>query len=520
VWSEWEDLPNPLIKNWHLKLRNVSYTDGVLNIHLPESSSKSITGLRSQYNLRIVHSPLQWKSCSTVEGRNVVHTYPGWSKNPFLTNAGHFNINILNPLFLYLFFVHNKLPGLTNDSMIPNNQLPLSNTLLLLKSEVRSDAKSPVFLFDVILRFASSYMHYDDYFGSIKPSTTHCFDSIDVPIFDLIDPLHPEKRPPKAVYGLWDTMHFSHAGRWGRKDFYYNFWRNVKKQIWQLYDIPVLLGFQQDSAAANVAANAGTGADASPTNSSSSSSNSISDTPTRPKIAFMARSGSNSPRFDGNIKEVKSILQKDFDVTVFDQGFYRWHGMNDTLRFDLTRKTLLRVQATDIMLGQSGSNNQLALFMRENKMIVEIKNYLYCANEGGKALANHNRLAFHTIKATDLTFPPSKNTPLHYQPHLVTKLSGELLAAWSSIVRNDMPERLEDSWPARCDFLWPHQDPAILAKTALMTRSNVSRCYLEQVPGQGWYQLAKHKNSLAASCQKPEEKVGTVVIYCMLSGLC
>ena len=491
------------MKNWNLLLNNVSYQDGLITIHLPEGSNRTTQGLRGQHGLRIVHTPLDLSSCATVERRSVTYVFPGYTQNTFINNAGHFNINVLNPLFRYLFFVRNRLHNLTDESLIPNNQLPLSDTLILFKHEC-SLVKPPVFLFDVILRFASSYMQYDEYFGSIPPGTTHCFESIDVPIHDMIDRLNPSKTLKKRSYGRWDTMHFSHKGRWGNTDFYYNFWRNVKRQIWQLYDIdiPVLTG---QGLAALVA--------------SSQNSTATVDNTYRPKLGIMARYGHGSPRFDGNTHEVENIFKKVFEVSVFDGGLYKWHG-DEALRYKLTRSTLLKVQETDVMIGQTGSNNQLSLFMQENKMLVEIKNYMYCANECAKNLANHNRMAFHTLFATDMA-TLKKNTNMHYTPHMVVKLANEVHTAWTDNVDNFQHESRDDSWPSTCDFLWPHIDPAIVSKTKLMTRSNVSRCYLERVPpDQGWYQLGLHKNSLIGRCWPADVPTGTIIIDCMISGLC
>lgn len=512
VWSEWVDLPNPLIKNWHLLLKNVSYVNGVLNIHLPENSNKTVSGLKSLYSLRVVHTPLDMATCSTVETRTVTHVFPGWSKNAFLTNAGHFNINVLNPLFLYLFFVHNRLPDLKDESAVADHQLPLDNTLLLIKSDMMM-SKAPVFLFDVVLRFASSYMHLVDYLAALPPGGTHCFDSIDVPLYDPVDHANPEKKNVPVSYGLWDTMHFSHKGRWGRLDFYKNFWRNVKRQIWQLYDIPVTVAQHLRGAALSHSSG-----DAVPAPHHGHHKQQQPQE-SKPKLAFMARPGSGSARYDGNINEVGSLLQKDFEVMVFGAEHYRWHAGNESLRFQQTHSTLLLVQQADIMLGQGGSNMQLALFLEEGKLVAEIKNYCPCCNEGGKNLANHNRLAFHMLRGTDVAVFNNK-MPVRYTRPGLTKLSAELVAAWRANVESAQHESRQDSWPATCDFLWPHQDPSILARTSLLTRSNVSHCYLEQVPGLGWYQLGKHKNSNIAACYEPDVPYGTSVTYCMISGLC
>lgn len=511
VWSEWVDLPNPLMKNWHLVLKHVSYTDGVLTIHLPEGSSKTIDGLRSHHDLRIVHTPLALSSSTTVESRNVMYVFPGNQRNNFIANAGHFGINVLNPLFRYLFFVHNKLNDLNDESQIPNNQLPLANTLMLLKQEGEI-YKNPVFLFDVVLRFTSSYMQYNDYFRSIKSGSTHCFDNIDVPIYDPINHQHPDQpSKEKIMYGRWDTMTYSHKGRWGKTDFYYNFWRQVKKQIWQLYDmdIPVLTG---QGLAASVA-------DADADVDAADGSGQVT---LRPKLGFMARRGARSPRFDGDISKVGNILMKRFEVTNFNGFFYQWHGDNDTLRYESTRNTLLRVQETDIMLGQAGSNNALSLFMQENKMLVEMKNYNYCANDVSKNLANHNRLAYHALFLSHMG-TMKKGQTMQYAPAMLNKLSGEMLAAWKHNVDHFQHASREDAWPSTCDFLWPHEDPAIVQGRRLMTRSNMSRCYLERIPRLGWYQLGVHQNDF--DCLNPNSTVHdsnktVVVVLCMISGLC
>lgn len=499
VWSEWVDLPNPLVNNWHVLLKNVSYSKGTLHIHLPPGSTKTVKDLKSLYKLQIVNTPLDMTSCTTVESRTVTHVFPGWLKNSFANNLGHFIINILNPMFIYLFFVHNKLPNLANQSLVPNNQLPLSNTLLLIKADVVM-TKPPVFLFDVVLRFASSYMQHSDYFNDLQNGGIHCFDSIDVPIYDNIEFLHPERNEPILRYGIWDSMHFTHKGRWGNYDFYYNFWRNVKHQIWQLYDmmpgnsttIPLLhhtrIEHQRISAKS------------------------------KPKLSFAGRVG-DGPRSDGNLHEISAVFQKNFDVTIVGGAHYVWHEWNETMRFQRARRTLMLIQGSDILIGQSGSNNQLALFMMEGKIIVEIKNYNPCSNEAGKALANHNRLAFHAVRVLDVGLVP-KNSRVMYTRAGLEKLSTELLLAWHANEEGFEHESRLDTWPSTCDFMWPHLDPKITAEVNVMTRSNVSRCYLEQVPGMGWYQLAKHKNSLAGDCHKDSVPYGVSLIYCMVHGVC
>lgn len=514
VWSERVDLPNPLINNWHMLLKNVSYFKGVLYIHVPEDSAtiKAVAGVKSLYKFQLVHTQLDMSTCSTVETRTVTHVFPGWSKNSFITNMGHLLINVINPLFRYLFFVHNQLPNLTNGSMVPNHQLPLSNTLLLMKAD-DSLQKPPVFLFDMVLRFASSYMPFRQYFEEIKPGEVHCFDSIDVPIYDTINRLHPEKGDVAVTYGIWDSMHWTHKGRWGNNDFYYNFWRHVKQQIWQLYDIMprAVVGIptispQESSKTLNVSER-GVGLVVSSQNN-------------KPKLAFMARQGGSVvSRSDGNINAVVSVLQSNFDVSVLTNDYYVWYEHNASMRFGRVRKTLLKVQDMDILIGQSGSNNQLALFMKEGKMNVEIKNYNPCSNEAGKALANHNRLAFHTVMILDIANIPNKS-PAMYTHSGLTKLSAELLSAWHSNVKDAEHESRLDSWPSTCDFLWPTSDPKIRAKSKVLTRSNVSRCYLEQVAGRGWYQLTKHKNSMVGKCYDPNVPYETSLIYCMVRGVC
>jgi hypothetical protein len=309
-------------------------------------------------------------------------------------------------------------------------------------------------------------------------------------------------RPTKQVYGVWDTMYYSHKGRWGKHDFYYNFWRSVKKQIWQLYDLPIKMGLHLGNI----------------------SGNGSIDTPlatSKPKLAFMARAGKNSWRYDGNVGDLERHMQQYFDVTVFTGAFYRWHPHNDSLRYELTRSTLLKVQDMDIMLGQGGSNMQLALFLQENKMNVEMKNYCPCCNEIGKNLANHNRLSFHTSFVRDVGTLSDKFTPVHYTPGGLSKLSRDILAAWHANVAAAQHESRLDSWPSTCDFLWPHQDADIVAKSSVLTRSNVSRCYLERVPTrEGWYQLGKHKNSHISECYSDDVPPGTGVMLCMMSGLC
>ena len=497
VWSEWVDLPNHHIRRWHLLLRNVSYQDKVLYVHLHEGSHHSTSGLKSHLNylnLQIVHTPLDLAKCTSYEKRRVTFSFLGHSKNQFTTNQGHLLINVIIPLFRYLFYVHNQLSNITDSSVIPDHQLPLRNTLLLLNTAVEL-TKSPTFLFDVVLRFAESYAGDKDYFSSVHSGDIRCFESIDVPLRDPVDPLHPGQPPKVIQYGVWDTMHFSHKGRWGRDNFYYNFWRNTKRQIWQLYDIPILSGFNGSTPAA-------------PSN----------NTYFKPKLSFMVRSG-NTYRCDGNIGAIREALANDFDVTLIDSGFYRWHANDEKMRYESTRRTLKTVQATDVMLGQTGSNNQLALFLQENKVLVEMKNYLYCNNEAAKALANHNRLSFYATTVSDVGII-RKNEPVHYDPARISKLSKEILSAWKSEVRSLDHETNVDSWPSTCDFIWPHQDPAIISKERIITRDNVSRCYLEQVPGKGWYQLGVHRNVVNRNCRDHNNPSNKIVLFCMVSDIC
>jgi hypothetical protein len=171
-------------------------------------------------------------------------------------------------------------------------------------------------------------MNFENYFGALQG--THCFSSISVPIQDILtDPFPDPKAPkpkPKYEYGLWDTMHFSHKGRWGNNDFYFNFWRNVKKQILQLYNIPVKkyeYGKTKNQA--------------------------YGVSGYKPKLLFTYRYGGGS-RSDTNIEVVEKVLREYFNVTVMTRDFYLWHQNDPSLRYQLTRNTLLEVQSADIMM--------------------------------------------------------------------------------------------------------------------------------------------------------------------------
>jgi len=498
VWTEWRDLPNPLLANWFLSLRHASYKDGVLNIHLPENTSKSVRDIVSVHNIRIVHTPLDLTTCTSTEKRSVTYTFPCDGRNCFATNAGHLTINVLNPLFIYLFFVRNELLNLRNESNIPDKQLPLPNTLLLISTGKGQKSFNPVFLYDVVLRFASDQMNFADYFGALHG--THCFDRIDVPLQDVLadpfpDPNAPKPKPkPAYEYGLWDTMHYSHKGRWGMDDFYFNFWRNVKKQILQLYDIPVHKYIYGQSRSQVY------GADGF-----------------KPKLVFAYRYGSGS-RADRNINLVEEVLRQYFHVVILTSGYYTWHAHDASLRYKLTRETLIEIQSADIMMGQAGSNNQLALFMQEQKIVVELASFGYCCNEGAKALANHNHLAFYKAKGNHVA--KADRGGVTYDRGLLTKLSQELILAWNDERAGELSESRRDDWRSECDFLWPHHDPLIVAQQRILTRSNQSRCYLELVPTKGWYQVAMHKNYMWSECMNDDVPYGTVVLKCMRSGLC
>ncbi len=67
-------------------------------------------------------------------------------------HVGHLIINIINPLFVYLFFVKQNLTDL-NSSSIPKLKLPLSNTLLLYDGNLPT---KPSYLLDFVFRMIPS----------------------------------------------------------------------------------------------------------------------------------------------------------------------------------------------------------------------------------------------------------------------------------------------------------------------------------------------------------------------------
>jgi hypothetical protein len=401
-----------------------------------------------------------------------------------MSNFGHLLINVLNPLFVYTYFVHENITSLKNESVTPN-LLPLPNTLILFKVTVDNEEslahKKPTFLFDLALRFSSAHGEMDKYFKS-RLLGVHCFKSFSMPIF-----------LPSRKNQEWDAMHFSLKGRWGRDDTYFNFWRENKQQIFQLYNI------------------------SQPVREPSQWKN-LTMMRHKPKMLYMEREG-GTKRSDSNVARLAPYFSKYFDFRIMNGGYYKWHLSSD-LRYNLTRNTLVELNSGDIALGLPGSNMQGALFMQENTMLIDIKTaFTFCNNEGGKHIANHNRLSFYQANAKVMS--QATRVGISFDLDKMPAFAKEISDKWAIEVvanREDVVTR-SDEWRSECTFLWVDQDPLMISRHKMLTRSDQSRCYLDNLQGTyGWYQLTVRNNR--ENCQVNNEISLDFRVHCFRKELC
>ena len=500
-------------------------------------------GMLLPYDTMIEHTPLDLKTCTTMETRHIVHSFPCHRQNCYMTNFGHLLINVLNPLFTYLYFVHENITSLKNESVRPH-LLPLSNTLLLFKSispiqdSAALAATRPAFLFDVALRFASDYGDMGAYFKALESSSkddVHCFRSFSMPVF-----IAPERR-----FQEWDAMHWSLRGRWGTDDFYYNFWRETKRQILQLYDIPVppsvlleqeQLQEQQTAQRKQEVAPLPLPLALPPERRLELPVARSSAVPVtrKPKVLWMERGtgvrGRKGARTDQNIRSMSPSFSPHCNFHVFDASYYQWHVASD-MRYNLSRNTLLTLQSADIVMGITGSNMQGGLFLREQTMLVDVKTaFCYCSNEGGKAIANHNHMAFYQSHV--LYFAVATPQGHLYNADKMAVFAKEVSEKWAAEQQEQQQQQQHrgDGWRAECSLAWPDQDPLMPGwgrggqqgnGTALLTRREHSRCYLDYLatPAAGaWYQLAMRSNR--NNCEENQSASLEFGVSCFRKDLC
>jgi len=119
-----EHVPNEIASNVFWSLRNVSYKDGIVFFHSPAPIDKEImtskyyhtkgdlpwSGEDSSMPPRIkqivfTDETFDESKCATVETRSIVFARVNHKSNCFACNQGHLIINMINPLFLYLFYI-------------------------------------------------------------------------------------------------------------------------------------------------------------------------------------------------------------------------------------------------------------------------------------------------------------------------------------------------------------------------------------------------------------------------------
>jgi hypothetical protein len=230
-------LANSRINNQFWSFTQVSYNNGVLYAHnLPIDATTRLTtpfkpntgkgwsttakinnteiiynseNILNPYpfeNILLVNEPLNIDKCSTYEKRRILASVLTCHQNNcFVTNSAHLQINIINPLLIYLYFVIENIKSMDEMTMqrINNIKLPLDNFLLLFTGGIEH---SKALLLDFVMRFAGHVESTESYFAKLNDGQTHCFENIDVVV-------------PSGRWN-WDSMVYTMKGRWGTGDFY------------------------------------------------------------------------------------------------------------------------------------------------------------------------------------------------------------------------------------------------------------------------------------------------------------
>jgi len=145
-------------------------------------------------------------------------------------------------------------------------------------------------------------------------------------------------------------------GRWGSDGEYDGFWRQIRESILRTYKIKPV-----------------------PVQAAS-----------KPRVTWIKRYGKSSSRDDFNIDAIEKIFSKYFEFSFLsDEHFNSPKGKD---MYGHAQKLLQHVHDTDVMVGLFGAGLWNALFLKENKIFVELKGpYGFCGYENGRNLANHNR---------------------------------------------------------------------------------------------------------------------------------
>ena len=194
-----QSLANEYISNLFWSFRNVSFKNNILYLHnmnkadinhltVPVLNKATKANLKGELpwkatfpfqDIKIVDWDLDFSQCSTVEKRRVTFSRFNDISNVYSSNQGHFVINILNPLLLYLYFVDQNHANM-QDVVPANLKFPLKDYLLLYDGTL-SGHRSPVYLFDFITSFMEHVEPKDSYFRAKNDNQMHCFTHLDLP---------------------------------------------------------------------------------------------------------------------------------------------------------------------------------------------------------------------------------------------------------------------------------------------------------------------------------------------------
>jgi hypothetical protein len=340
-------ISNEYISNMIWAFRNVSYKNNILYVHnmnkrdikhiTAPMRNKAIAGayLKGEVpwpkpafpfrSIQLLHTDLNLSECATVETRRVTFarfTDPG---NCYSCNQGHFVINILNPLLLHLYFVLQNRASV-HDVALQQISLPIQNSLLLFDGDIHG-RRPPVYLFDFVLSLMDSVQPTKDYLRD--DGNIHCFAHLDMPVLE------------RGAY--WDKMYHTLQGRWGSKDFYFNFWRKSKKLIWTHYRVQHII---------------------SNSNSNTTSSNKrsrehhslgrLESSSIKPTLLWALRESTGDSRADGNLNLISEVMSRHFNFQFLTKSDFQWFGGGNTksqLRYPQAQKVLKKIYDADIMVG-------------------------------------------------------------------------------------------------------------------------------------------------------------------------
>lgn len=381
--------------------------------------------------VRFSEDPFQLAKCDSFETSQVVFANVCPESNCYVTNLAHLIVNVLNPFFTWLFYVHAGVQSIRDNSLrLLDLKFPIPKTVLYMDTSVLK-GQLPVLLYDVVKHLVTKVVDSKLTQGALFPaSATHCFAAMDLPV--------------PARGGVWDPMAYGLKGRWGHLDFYDQFWWHAKRLIGSVYLAHAVW--------------------------------SRAELDDNPRIVWAFRNSSNAmtSRVDGNMEGIEYAFRSiDPNFKFLLDSDFVWRTKEQD-RVTSVVNLLQTIRSSNVLIGQYGANLWNSMFLREGSMLVELRHtYWYCSAEG-RTTASHNHLSLYLgdIRRFITT------DKVRYPDEFLHQLAQEVLESFHADRQSSSIESVDTG---KCVFDWP------AAGRQILTSPSQSHCYLEQTPW-GWFQ--------------------------------